>query len=160
MGQKNIKIAILFILATSIMFAQGVPELGLKVIDEKVNMSQAEKEGRVAIAYKPGDVIRYTIIATNIGNGVLTSPLITDPLPQGVAYLPNSAEGLNSVITYSVNNGQLFQAWPPTYRVKNENGKYEEKLASPDMVTHVRWELTKPLEPNQSHQLGFEVIVK
>lgn len=160
MRAKNIKIAILFILAASIMFAQGVPELGLKVIDEKVNISQAEKEGRVAIVYKPGDVIRYTIIATNIGDGVLTSPLITDPIPQGVEYLPNSAEGLNSVITFSVNNGQLFQAWPPTYRVKNENGEFEEKLASPDMVTHVRWELTKPLEPNQSHQLGFEVIVK
>jgi len=160
MRARNIKVIILFILAASMLFAQGVPKLELTVIDEKINMSQAEKEGRVAITYKPGDVIRYTIIATNTGDGILTSPLITDPLPQGVAYLPNTADGLNTVITYSVNNGQLFQAWPPTYRVLNENGEYEEKLASPDMVTHVRWELTRSLEPNESHQMGFEVIVK
>jgi len=144
---------------TAFAMAQA-PKLELTIIDEKVNMSQAEKEGRAAITYRPGDVIRYTIIATNVGDAVLTSPLITDPVPMGVSYLPNTADGLNSVITFSVNNGQLFQAWPPTYRVLNENGEYEERLASPDMVTHVRWELTKSLEPNESHQMEFEVVVK
>lgn len=158
---KNIfKSIILFFILASLLFAQGVPKLELTIIDEKVNISQAEKEGRIAITYKPGDVIRYTIIATNTGDGILTSPLITDPIPQGVVYNPFTAKGMNSVITFSVNNGQLFQVWPPTYNEKDENGRTVVKLASPDMVTHVRWELTKSLAPNESHQLEFEVIVK
>ena len=160
MNKRIFKFIILFFILGSLLFAQGVPKLELTIIDEKINMTQAEKEGRATITYKPGDVIRYTIIATNVGDGVLTSPLITDPVPRGVSYLPYTTKGLNSVITYSVNSGQLFQSWPPTYKEKDENGKTVEKLASPDMVTHVRWELTKALAPNESHQLEFEVIVK
>jgi len=160
MNLKKITCIILLFVAGSLLFAQGIPKLELTIVDTKVNMSQAEKEGRVAINYKPGDVIRYTIIASNTGNGILTSPLITDPVPQGVSYKPFSAMGQNSVITYSVNNGRLFQAWPPTYIERDENGQDVVKLASPDMVTHVRWELTKTLAPNESHQLEFEVIVK
>lgn len=160
MNKQILKSIIVLLFLSSLLVAQGVPKLDLTVIDTKMNMSQAEKEGRAAITYKPGDVIRYTIIATNTGNGVLTSPLITDPIPQGVSYNPYSATGQNAVITYSVNNGQLFQAWPPTYKVKDENGRTVEKLASPDMVTHVRWELKRSLKPNESHQLEFEVIVK
>ncbi|MEA2076860.1 MAG: hypothetical protein U9O95_02455 [Candidatus Marinimicrobia bacterium] len=160
MKNKILRFIILFSLLGTLLFAQGVPKLELTVVDTKVNMTQAEKEGRTQISYRPGDVIRYTIIAGNVGNGILTSPLITDPIPQGVSYQPYTAKGLNSVITYSVNNGQLFQAWPPTYIEKDENGRDVRKLASPDMVTHVRWELTKSLAPNENHQLEFEVIVK
>jgi len=144
----------------SLLYAQGVPKLELTVIDEKVNLTQAEKTGQTAINYKPGDVIRYTIIATNVGNGVLNNPLITDPIPKGVSYKPYSAKGQNAEITFSVNEGRLFQSWPPTYTVKNEEEEIITKLASPDMVTHVRWELKTPLAPNQSQQLEFEVIVK
>ena len=160
MNLKSIKSILLFFVLGSLVYAQGVPKLELRIIDTKVNMTQAEKEGRSQISYKPGDVIGYTIIASNIGNGVLTNPLITDPIPKGVSYKPNSAKGLNTVITFSVNDGRLFQFWPPKYKVKDENGQIVEKLASPDMVTHVRWEVEKSLAPNESHQLEFEVIVK
>ena len=160
MNKRILKSILLLFILGSLLFAQGVPKLELTISDEKINMTQAEKEGRATITYKPGDVIRYTIIATNVGDGILTSPLITDPVPMGVSYLPVSARGLNSVITYSINNGQLFQSWPPKYNEKDENGKTVVKLASPDMVTHIRWELTKALAPNESHQLEFEVIVK
>ncbi|MCK4529999.1 MAG: DUF11 domain-containing protein, partial [Candidatus Marinimicrobia bacterium] len=160
MNSKTIKLILLFFVLSSLLFAQGAPKLELMILDTKVNMTQSEKEGRTQISYKPGDIIRYTIIASNVGNAVLTNPLITDPIPKGVSYNPYSAKGLNSVITYSVNDGRLFQSWPPKYSVKDENGQTVVKLASPDMVTHVRWELTKTLTPNESHQLEFEVIVK
>jgi uncharacterized repeat protein (TIGR01451 family) len=160
MKNSIFRIIVLILVLSFMAFAQGTPKLELTVVDTKVNMSQSEKEGKAQISYKPGDIIRYTIIASNIGNGVLNNPLITDPIPKGVSYNPYSAKGSNSVITYSVNDGRLFQSWPPKYRVKDENGQIVEKLASPDMVTHVRWELTKTLAPNESHQLEFEVIVK
>ncbi len=160
MKSRSIKLVLLLFVLCSFVFAQGVPKLELTIIDAKMNMTQSEKEGRTPISYKPGDVIRYTIIASNVGNGLLTNPLITDPIPKGVIYQPYSAKGQNTVITYSVNEGRLFQSWPPKYNIKDENGQIIEKLASPDMVTHVRWEVTKSLAPNESHQLEFEVIVK
>jgi uncharacterized repeat protein (TIGR01451 family) len=159
MNKKFTSIILLFIFA-SMLFAQGVPKLELTIIDKKMNMTQAEKEGRIAVSVKPGDVIRYTIIASNTGNGILTSPLITNPVPQGVSYNPLSAKGMDSVITFSIDGGNIFRSWPVTYKVEDENGRLVEKLASPDMVTHVRWELTKPMAPNESRQLEFEVIVK
>ncbi len=161
--QKTIRTIILSLLLLSfgaLLFAQGIPKLELTIVDEKINQTQAEKSGQAAISYKPGDVIRYTIIASNTGDGMLNNPLITDPIPRGVSYKPYSAKGQNTEITFSVNEGRLFQSWPPTYTVKNEEEEIITKLASPDMVTHVRWELKTPLAPNQSQQLEFEVIVK
>ena len=160
MKKRTIYLILAAVSIISFAFAQGVPKLELTVLDAKVNMTPAEKEGRSQINYKPGDIIRYTIIASNIGTGVLSNPLITDPVPQGVSYKPLSAKGENAEITYSVNEGRLFQSWPPTYKVKGENEQIVVKLASPDMITHVRWELKKPLAPNESQQLEFEVIVK
>ncbi|RKY55636.1 MAG: hypothetical protein DRP93_02975 [Candidatus Neomarinimicrobiota bacterium] len=160
MRRHTISIALAAMLIVSLAFAQGVPKLELTVIDTKVNMTQAEKEGKAQINYKPGDIIRYTIIAGNVGNGILANPLITDPVPKGVSYKPFSAKGESAEITYSVNEGRLFQSWPPTYMVKDEEGKVVTKLAPPEMITHVRWELKKPLAPNESQQLEFEVIVK
>ncbi len=154
------RIIVLILVLSFMAFAQGTPKLELTVVDTKVNMSQAEKEGKAQISYKPGDIIRYTIIASNVGTGVLSNPLITDPVPQGVSYKPLSAKGENAEITYSVNEGRLFQSWPPTYKVKDENEQIVVKLASPNMITHIRWELKKPLAPNESQQLEFEVIVK
>ena len=160
MKKQMIRTMITLFILSVLLYAQGVPKLELTVIDTKVNMTQAEKEGKAAITYKPGDIIRYTIIASNTGNGMLTSPLITNPIPKGVTYMPLSAKGLNSKITYSMNNGTLFQPWPVTYNIKDKNGKTIKMMASPDMITHVRWELTKSLAPNESHQLEFEVTVK
>ena len=160
MKKRTFYLILVSVFIVSFAFAQGVPKLELTIIDEKVNMTQAEKEGRVAINYKPGDVIKYSIIARNVGTGILSNPLITDPLPKGVSYKPMSAKGNNAEITFSVNDGRLFQAWPPTYKVKNEDDKVIVKLASPDMITHVRWELKEPMAPNASKQLEFEVIVK
>ncbi|MCD6446876.1 MAG: DUF11 domain-containing protein [Candidatus Marinimicrobia bacterium] len=160
MKHNIFRIIVLILVLSFMAFAQGTPKLELTVVDTKVNMSQAEKEGKAQISYKPGDIIRYTIIASNIGNGVLNNPLITDPIPKGLSYKPYSAKGAYAEITYSVNEGRLFQLWPPTYKVMGENGEIITKPASPDMITHVRWELTKPLAPNESQQLEFEVIVK
>ena len=148
-----------FVLST-LAFAQGKPKLELKVLDQKVNMTAAEKAGSAKIAYRPGDVIHYTVVAHNAGNGEMTNPVITDPIPQGVAYIPGSAKGEHAEITYSINKGKSFEAWPPTYKAKDSRGKTVKQVATPEMITHIRWELKKSLAPNESKNLEFEVKVK
>ncbi len=141
-------------------FAQGSPKLELRIAEKKMNMSQAERMGTEAIAYRPGDVIKYTVWAQNIGTGTMTEPVITDPIPAGTSYKPNSAKGKHADVSFSIDGGRTYQAWPPKYEIKDKNGKMVKKAASPDMVTHVQWELKKSLTPKESKQLEFEVTVK
>ena len=44
---------------------------------------------------KPGDVIEYTIIAENTGNDTSIDTVLTDVLPLGVSYVPDSLEIVN-----------------------------------------------------------------
>ena len=141
------------------LFAQA-PKLELTVIEKKMNMTQIEKMGKAKISYKPGDIIKYTVLAQNTGKGEMTQPVITDPIPLGVAYKPHSAKGQQAVIKYSIDGGEKFQSWPPKYKIKDKNGQSVRKVASPDMITHIRWELKKSLASNESKELEFEVIVK
>ncbi|MBN1129418.1 MAG: DUF11 domain-containing protein [Chitinispirillaceae bacterium] len=144
----------------SLLAAQGTPKLELSIAETKVNMTAAEKSGKKAVAYRPRDVIRYVITAQNVGDGVMTKPVITDPVPAGVAYVPLSAKGEDALITFSINGGYSYQAWPPTYTVKDANGKDVIKEAPPEMITHIRWELQRSLNPKERKILEFNVKVK
>ncbi len=146
--------------AASLLLAQGTPKLELSITETKVNLTSAERSGKKAIAYRPGDEIRYVITAQNTGDGVMTKPAVTDPVPAGTAYVPLTATGEDAVIVFSINGGYSYQPWPPTYTVKDKNGKDVVKNASPDMVTHIRWELQKDLNPKDKRLLEFNVKVK
>ncbi|MBK9262615.1 MAG: DUF11 domain-containing protein [Polyangiaceae bacterium] len=41
-------------------------------------------------ALLPGDIIEYTVVATNTGNDTAVNTIMNDPLPMGVTYLPGS----------------------------------------------------------------------
>jgi len=90
----------------------------------------------------------------------MKEPVVTDPIPDGVIYKPESAEGEKSAIEFSINGGDTYQSWPPVYRIKNNAGEIIEKEASPDMITHIRWTVKEALAPMRSKKLEFEVIVK
>ena len=152
-------LALVFVFGVA-AYAQNAPKLELKIAEKKMNMSQAEKMGTEAIAYKPGDVIKYTVWAQNVGTGTMTEPVITDPIPAGVTFKPHSAKGKQADVGYSIDGGKSYQTWPPKYKVKDKNGRTVSKAASPDMITHLRWELKKSLAPKESKQLEFEVTVK
>ncbi|MFA6617547.1 MAG: hypothetical protein WCT23_00560 [Candidatus Neomarinimicrobiota bacterium] len=156
----TVLLLLLVVVFGAVAFAQGIPKLELKVSEEKMNMSQAEKMGRQEIAYKPGDVIKYTLWAQNVGTGVMTEPVITNPIPDNVVYKANSAKGRQTKIVFSIDGGKTYQSWPPQYKVKDKNGKTVVKAATPEMITHVQWQLARSLNPKESKKLEFEVTVK
>jgi len=147
-------------LLTAMLWAQGTPRLELSVTDEKVNMTSAEKAGRAAIAYRPGDVIRYEISAENKGDGVMTESVVTNPVPPGTEYVALSASGEAALIVFSINNGFTYQSWPPTYTIQDAEGNITTREATPDMVTHIRWEIKRNLAPGEKSILGFELKIK
>jgi uncharacterized repeat protein (TIGR01451 family) len=147
-------------LLTSMLWAQGTPRLELTVADRKVNMTSAEEAGRVAIAYRPGDVIHYEITAENVGDGVMTEPVVTNPVPAGTVYVPLSAFGEDAETVFSINGGISYQSWPPVYTVQDADGNSVTREATPDMVTHIRWQIKRDLAPGEKSILEFELKVK
>lgn len=151
--------AIVAILNVSVVYAQGAPRLDLKMEEEKVNLTDVEKRDASTISYLPGDTLLYNIVASNIGDGLMTEPEVVDPIPAGVTYLANTAMGANATITFSIDQGNTYMAWPPTYTVRNAQGELIEREAGPEMVTHIKWSIQRDLNPGDTSNLEFMVEV-
>jgi uncharacterized repeat protein (TIGR01451 family) len=108
----------------------------------------------------PRDVLQYTIVYENKGNGEARAAKIVDPIPPNTSYISGSAQGESSAIEFSL-DGKSFQ--PPTllkFNVKQADGTEVEHVATPDMYTHIQWTLTKPVPSNGKGSLSFQVMVK
>ena len=107
-----------------------------------------------------GDIFRYTITYTNLGQTPATDASIVDPVPKGTVYVLNSADGKDAEIFCSIDGGRFFQPPPATYTVRNPDGTWEAKPAPAEMYTHIKWTIRKPLAPNESGTLSFKVRVQ
>ncbi len=108
----------------------------------------------------PGDVIRYTIAYRNAGKSEARDAVIVDPVPKGTTYIPGSAAGEGAEIGFSL-DGKTFQAPPQLkYKVRQPDGSEAELQASPDMYTHIRWTISKPVPPGGTGAVSFKVKVR
>ena len=108
----------------------------------------------------PGDILIYTISYTNTRDSVLQNASVVDPIPKGVEFIPGSVSGEGTKITYSINNGRTFHTPPVKQITQKPDGIREEKTATPDMYTHIKWNFNIPLSPGQTGLLKFKAIVK
>lgn len=153
-----------FLLA-GIAFAQpGEPKLELKTTAEKE--VKVSKDGKVETKRipvekaNPGDVVVYTITYGNTGKGILTDAVIVNPVPQGVVYIKDSAEGKDTEIKASIDNGRSWQRPPATVLMKNPDGTESAKPAAAEQYTHLQWTVKKSVAPGQSGRVSFKVKVK
>ncbi|NQT62731.1 MAG: DUF11 domain-containing protein [Candidatus Marinimicrobia bacterium] len=153
------KYAISAIMSLSVVMGQGIPKLDIHIDDQKVNLTAAEMKDASLVNYIPGDTIRYVITASNVGDGLMKNPEIVDPVPAGVTYVPNTARGADTEITYSMNQGNTYMAWPPFYTVRNSKGILVKREATPEMITHIKWNISKNLDPGDVSSMEFLVVV-
>ena len=80
-----------------------------------VGSSNTVRDANAATAL-PGDVIEYTVIASNIGTGNLTQVVITDPLPSYTNFVSVSAtiSGFTGGTVLYSTNGTTWSATAPT----------------------------------------------
>lgn len=156
---NTLKMAMIAIVSLSVVFAQGTPKLDIHMVNQKVNLTDAEKKDASIITYAPGDTIKYIITASNVGDGLMSDPEIVDPVPAGVTYIAKSAMGDNTVITFSIDQGNVYIPWPPTYTVRNANGILMKRKATPDMISHIKWSIQRNLNPGDTSALEFLVVV-
>lgn len=65
-------------------------------------------------AVSPGDVVRYTIVATNTGDAPQNSVYVADTLPANTDFVAVSAVGTGVSLLYSVDRGQTWTTSAPT----------------------------------------------
>lgn len=160
-----------FIILAAVFFGAGLvqaqsgePKLELKTTAQKE--VKVKKDGKMEIQRvpvdkaQPGDVVVYTIAYSNTGKGPVLDAAIVDPIPKGVVYILESAEGTDAEITFSVDGGRTWQKPPVMMQVKKPDGSMENKPVPPERFTHVRWLIKKPLAPGQSGKVSFKVTVK
>lgn len=104
----------------------------------------------------PGESVFYTITFKNVGNEVADNVVITNPIAENLSYVDGSAFGPGSSIQFSVDGGQTFAAAGDL--TVTEDG--EERAATADDFTHVRWVMQTDLKPGAQGTARFAAILE
>ncbi|MBI3449915.1 MAG: DUF11 domain-containing protein [Acidobacteria bacterium] len=89
----------------------------------------------------PGQSIAYTVTYTNAGNLDAQNVVLIDPVPSPAKYLPGSASGAGTAITYSHDGGATYDA------------------SQAGVVTHVKWTFAAGVAAAATGTVGFSVTV-
>ncbi len=158
------KSAIAFIAAFAALgsAAYAKPNVQLKLDGE---LAHRDAKGVVTfvpvagLALKPGDTVRYDIVATNQGTDPAKTLMPMGKVPSGTAYEAGTASATGALrVEFSLDGGKTW-AVTPTVRVQTPAGVVEQK-ADPARYTMVRWIGGKPLEPHTAATYSYEVRVK
>jgi len=105
----------------------------------------------------PGDTIVFTTMYTNTGKKPAEAVVITNPVPEHMLYLDQSATGANTRIDFSVDNGKTYAA-SDKLQVKDKTGQMR-KAAAGD-YTNIRWTLIKPLPAKGTGSVSYKAKIK
>lgn len=89
----------------------------------------------------PGDTLTYTVVYSNVGEGLATDVVVDQAIPDNATYAENSAAGAGMVITFQHEAG----------------GGYDLSQTAP--VTDIRWTRTSDLDSGGSGIVTFRVVV-
>ena len=137
--------------------AQAKPNVVLKLSGVVVTRDASGNEKTVPIEQvqpKPGDVIRFTLIAANTGDQAAKNLVPLDRIPSGTSYVAGSANGHAE---FSL-DGKAWSA-TPAVRAHTASGDVLKK-ADPATYVAVRWLSDKPLAPKSSETFVYLVRVK
>jgi uncharacterized repeat protein (TIGR01451 family) len=112
-------------------------------------------------ATKPGEVIRYTVSAKNVGAHPAAKLSIVEPVPGGTRYVENSAKSAaeNVTVSYSLDHGKSYSV-KPMLPVKLPNGTSEMRPAPVSSYTNVRYAFSTQLQSGAATSVSYEVVVR
>jgi uncharacterized repeat protein (TIGR01451 family) len=164
MMTRTVMSMVLVLLLPMTAAAQKKGSIELRSVSEvEVTTTNAKGEKEVkrveAAAAKviPGDVVIFTTQYVNIDTKPAEHIVITNPVPEHVVYVENSAEGQGMKIEFSVDQGKRYAA--PDKLTKTD-AKGVSRRASAGDYTHIRWTLGKPLAPGDKGSVSFRARVK
>jgi uncharacterized repeat protein (TIGR01451 family) len=105
--------------------------------------------------------LEYTLRYTNVGDAPAGGVSLVGPVPAGTEYLEKTATESGAVTArFSIDGGKSFHEAPVHYTVVNERGVEERRVATPDMYTHVMWDVASALEVGKEVSVSYRVRVK
>jgi uncharacterized repeat protein (TIGR01451 family) len=103
------------------------------------------------VSAKPGDVIRYTAVATNNSRCPLRNLMLKQSIPRGAAYLQDSAQPSNGVeLSFSVDGGKTFSTLP----------KIGTQTVPATEYNYLRWKFTNKIPTNAKVITSYKLLVK
>ncbi len=114
MQRLSLVLLALFILtlaSPALALAQDKGTIELKSIAQ-VEVEDFNAEGQKvlkripAAKVVPGNEVIYTNTYTNVGSEAADKVVITNPVPEHMQYLPASAQGTDTAITFSIDGGK------------------------------------------------------
>jgi uncharacterized repeat protein (TIGR01451 family) len=100
---------------------------------------------------KPGDIIKYTVIARNNSRCPLKNLILKQPIPRGTNYLKDSALSIDGAqLLFSIDGGKTFSAKP----------KIGTQEAPPTDYNYLRWKFMGPISTNAQVQTTYKLQVK
>jgi uncharacterized repeat protein (TIGR01451 family) len=153
---------LLVALVTGAASALAGPNLAGTMEAHKIVMGKENRETAVsAEKVYPQDKIEYTLRYKNVGDAPASGVSLVGPVPAGTTYIANSAtESESTHPRYSIDGGKSFHEAPVTYVVTNDQGVEEQRIATPDMYTHVMWDVASVLEMGKAIKVSYRVQVK
>ena len=105
----------------------------------------------------PGDEVVYTISYRNAGAIAADKVVITDPVPEHMAYKDGSAFGAGTDIEFSVDGGKTW-AKAEALKVKGADGKPRAAVGSD--YTHLRWKVLAKVAPGEKGFVRFRAVLE
>ena len=135
--------------------------ISIKAIAEVEHSSQSQ--GRETTKLIPadrvvsGDTVIYTLEVRNTAATTVPRPIVTYAVPEHMTYMPESAVGPGTEVTYSIDAGRSFDV-PENLRVQDPGG--QARAATAADYTHIRWQLKNALKGNSVAFVRFRARMK
>ena len=104
-----------------------------------------------------GDTVIYTLEVRNTAAASLRRPVVTYAIPAHMTYMPESAVGPGTEVSYSIDAGRSFDT-PENLRVQEPGGQLRAAAAAD--YTHIRWQLKNALKGNSVAFVRFRARMK
>jgi uncharacterized repeat protein (TIGR01451 family) len=142
-------------------FGQG-PDLTGEMEARKIVLDENNREIAVpAENVYPHDTVEYILKYRNSGNAAASGVNLVGPVPAGTVYLDRTATEIEGLLPlFSIDGGKTYHRAPVKYVVTDENGVEQEKVATPDMITHVKWVMSGILDVGRQVTVSYRVQVK
>ena len=131
------------------------------MVSRKVAYDEKEKKEIYLPADQalPGDVLEYIVTYVNSSKDPLKQVAIDCPLPEKTEYLEGTASCTqDGTPLFSIDGGKTFRLPPVRYKVTLPDGNVEERVAPPDMYTHMRW--TLDFKPGERIEIRYRVKIR
>jgi len=122
--------------------------------DGKTQLTPVEKT-----ELRPGDRVRWSIIARNGGDSGAYKLLTVEKIQPGTAYVAGSASASKAHAEFSLDGGKTWSA-APTVTVKDAQGNAVVKKADPSTFTTIRFVQDGALAAQSTEAYVYEVRVK